>query len=73
MATVKKVLYYLKMVRRKQVAEEVTENEDIEVNESNDEEKSCDICDFVGKTTADLNMHKKTKHLFGRGQRFSRF
>ena len=49
-----------------------TDNEDNANIESSEEANPCDICDFVGKTPADLNGHKTTKHLFGRVQRFSR-
>ena len=45
------------------------DNADIE---SSEEANPCDRCDFVGKTLAELNGHKTTKHLFGRVQRFSR-
>ena len=41
------------------------DNTDIESSEVN----SCDRCDFVGSTPAELNAHKSTKHLFGRSPR----
>ena len=42
-------------------------------NKSSDEENSCDVCDFIGKTPAELKTHKTTKHLFGRIKGFSRW
>ena len=53
----------------KDKAKNDNDNADIE---SSEEANPCDKCDFVGKTPADLNGHKTTKHLFGRVQRFSR-
>ena len=41
--------------------------------ESSEEVNSCDRCDFVGETPADLNAHKTTKHLFGRFKEISKW
>ena len=50
-----------------------SENGNEDDDTSSEEINSCDRCDFVGETPADLNAHKTTKHLFGRFKEISKW
>ena len=48
------------------VEDNLDTSDDEDIGRCDDEEHSCDVCEFVAKTLTDVQTHKKTKHLFAR-------